>query len=64
MTSAFTSLASEQARVLGLPDAPVVVVRHPVATLTPAEVAALADDAYAQIVAALTQSAAQPAPAR
>lgn len=57
VTSVFTSLAEEQARVLGVPDLSVVVVGHPVATLSADEVAAMADRAYDQIVSSLTAQA-------
>lgn len=52
-TLPFVDEALEQARLLGLPDYRMVLVPHPVQLLTTAEVHALADAAFEQIVARL-----------
>ena len=48
-TEPFLDEALEQARLLGMPDAAVVLVPHPVQLLTAAEMAALAESAFAAI---------------
>jgi len=44
---------AEQARLLGLPDYRMVLVPHPVQLLSTADVRALADAAFGEIVASL-----------
>ncbi len=52
-TLPFVDEALEQARVLGLPDYRMVLLPHPIQLLTTAEVHALADSAFEQIVSRL-----------
>ena len=52
-TLPFVDEALEQARLLGLPDYRMVLLPHPVQLLTTAEVRALADGAFDDIVARL-----------
>jgi hypothetical protein len=52
-SSEFTDAAGAQARALGF-DAPVVFVPHPIQDRTDDELVALADAAFADIVAAVT----------
>jgi hypothetical protein len=59
-TEPFADEALEQARILGMPDYRMVLVPHPVQLLSGDELRRLADRAFAEIVARLTQ----PAPAR
>jgi hypothetical protein len=54
-TEPFVDEALEQALVLGMPDLRIVTVPHPVQLLTPEGVAALADAAFADIVARLVR---------
>ena len=49
----FRDAADAQARALGL-DVPYVLVPHPIQDRTDEEMVALADDAYAAVVAAVT----------
>jgi hypothetical protein len=56
-TEPFVDEALEQARVLGMPDYRMIFIPHPVQLLTPAELRALADQAFEQIVVRLTQPA-------
>lgn len=53
-TEPFRDEALEQARLLGMPDYRMVFVAHPVQLLSLAELHALADAAFADIVARLT----------
>ncbi len=53
-TAPFADEAIEQARRLGMPDARVVYLPHPVQLLTDAELAARADAVFPAILAALT----------
>ena len=53
-TAPFADEALEQARLLGMPDYRMVLVPHPVQLLSRAELDALADAAFAEIVARLT----------
>jgi hypothetical protein len=55
-TAPFADEAIEQARRLGLPDARVVYVPHPVQLLTDAELAARADAVFPAVLAALTEA--------
>ncbi len=54
-TEPFVDEALEQARLLGMPDYRMVFIPHPVQLLTLAELRALADQAFEEIVARLTQ---------
>jgi hypothetical protein len=54
-TEPFRDEALEQARLLGMPDYRLIYVPHPVQLLTPDELTALADLAFEQIVARLTE---------
>lgn len=54
-TEPFVDEALEQARLLGMPDYRMIFVPHPVQLLTPAELRALADQAFEEIVVRLTQ---------
>jgi hypothetical protein len=54
-TEPFVDEALEQALALGMPDLRIVTVAHPVQLLTPEQVAALADAAFADIVARLVR---------
>jgi hypothetical protein len=56
-TEPFVDEALEQARVLGRPDFRIVTVAHPVQLLTGEALDALADGAYAAVVARLTEPA-------
>jgi hypothetical protein len=53
-TEPFLDEALEQARLLGMPDYRMVLVPHPVQLLSAAELRALADGAFDEIVARLT----------
>jgi len=53
-TTAFVVAAETQARSLGFSAAARVFVPHPVQDRTDAELRSYADDAYAQVIAALT----------
>ncbi len=54
-TEPFVDEAIEQARLLGMPDYRMVFIPHPVQLLTPAELRSLADQAFVEIAARLTQ---------
>lgn len=54
ISSEFVRAAAAQATALGAQSYRTVVVPHPIQTLTPEEVRALADQAYDEIVAQLT----------
>jgi hypothetical protein len=54
VTEAFETAASMRAGVLGLPEHPTVVVEHPIASRTPAEVGTMAATAVARVAAGLT----------
>ncbi len=56
-TAPFADAAIEQARRLGMPDARMVYLPHPVQLLTGAELAARADAVFPAIMAALTEPA-------
>ena len=56
-TAPFADEAIEQARRLGMPDARMVYVPHPVQLLTDAELAARADAIFPAVAAALTAPA-------
>jgi len=56
-TEPFVDEALEQARLLGMPDYRMVFIPHPVQLLTLADLQALADRAFEEIVARLTQPA-------
>jgi hypothetical protein len=53
-TEPFTDEAIEQARLLGMPDARMLYVAHPVQLLTDDELARQADAVFPAVVAALT----------
>ena len=53
-TEPFLDEALEQARVLGMPDARLVLVPHPVQLLSPAALDALAEGALHEVLARLT----------
>jgi len=53
-TEPFLDEALEQARLLGMPDYRMVLVPHPVQLLSAAELRALADGAFDEIVVRLT----------
>jgi len=55
-TAPFADEAIEQARRLGMPDARMVYVPHPVQLLTDEELAARADAIFPAVVAALAES--------
>ncbi len=55
MTRAFLSLAPKTASVLGYPELPLVVVGHPVTTLTVEAVHAMAERALPDVLAGLTR---------
>lgn len=54
-TEPFVDEALEQARLLGMPDYRMIFIPHPVQLLTADELRSLADGAFAEIVARLTQ---------
>jgi hypothetical protein len=56
-TEPFLDEALEQARLLGMPDYRMVFVPHPVQLLDGAELRAIADGAFDEIVARLTGAA-------
>jgi hypothetical protein len=62
-TAPFADEAIEQARRLGMPDARMVYIPHPVQLLTGAALAARADAVFPAVLAALTEPGAPP-PAR
>ena len=57
-TAPFADEAIEQGRRLGMPGARVVYIPHPVQLLTDAELAARADAAFPDVLAAVTEPAA------
>jgi hypothetical protein len=59
-TAPFADEAIEQARRLGMPDARMVYLPHPVQLLTGAELAARADAVFPAVLAALTGPAPVP----
>jgi hypothetical protein len=63
-TAPFADEAIEQARWLGMPDARMVYLPHPVQLLTDAELAARAEAIFPAVLAALTESAAPPRASR
>lgn len=60
-TAPFADEAIEQARRLGMPDARVVYIPHPVQLLTDEELSARADVIFPAVLAALTQAPKGPA---
>lgn len=56
-TTAFEAAAHARARILGCVDHPVVVMAHPLASRTQAEVVVIAEQLVAQIVAGLLKKA-------
>ena len=54
-TEPFVDEALEQARLLGMPDYRMIFIPHPVQLLTAAELRALADQAFEEIVVRLTK---------
>jgi hypothetical protein len=59
-TAPFADEAVEQAGMLGMPDCRMVYVPHPVQLLTDAELAARADAAFPDVIAALTSGRPEP----
>ena len=53
-TDAFTDLAREEAKNLGLPDLPLAIIRHPIGGEAPNVIHERAADALAQVIAGLT----------
>jgi len=53
-TEPFRVTVRNIARMMGLPDYPVVTVEHPIGSRTPSEIKALAEKAYEQAVPILT----------
>ena len=53
-TDAFVGLAREEARNLGMPDLPLVIIRHPIGGESLDVIHERAADARARVVAALT----------
>ena len=56
ITTAFTKAAELRARALGLPEHPVVVIDHPIASKTSEQVRAQARDSVQMIVDGLTSA--------
>jgi len=61
-TDAFVGLAREEAKNLGMPDLPLVIIEHPIGGESPTVIDQRAEDALPQVIAALTGTAA-PSPA-
>jgi len=57
VTSQFTLLANAQRTALGLPNYPLIVIKHPLASLKPEEVRERADGAIEEIIKVLTAPA-------
>ncbi|MBI3965596.1 MAG: hypothetical protein HY329_08175 [Chloroflexi bacterium] len=55
ITEAFTVAAEARAQILGLPDHPIVVADHPIASKTRAEMQSIAARLVDQIAAGLTR---------
>lgn len=53
ISSSFVSVSELNASTRGYPDLPLAVVPHPVATLSPAEIASVADDALKSVLQAI-----------
>jgi hypothetical protein len=58
-TEPFIDEALEQARILGMPEYRMVFIEHPVQLLSSAQLRALADGAFAEIVGRLTAPGAE-----
>ena len=56
-SSEFVTAALSQSEAIGFPDVARVFVAHPIQDRTDDEMVALADEAYARVVAALTDRA-------
>jgi hypothetical protein len=56
-TDAFLGLAKEEARTLGMPDLPLVIVPHPLGGESLERIQARAQNAVAGVIAALTRAA-------
>lgn len=54
ITEGFIKAAENRARALGMPDHPVVVIAHPIASKNTQQILALARDSVDQIAAHLT----------
>ncbi len=54
-TDAFAALAREESRNLGMPDLPIVIVRHPLGGEPPDKVRQRSRDALEQVIAGLTR---------
>ena len=54
-TDVFVDAAAAQSKALGLPEAPRVIVPHPIQDATDAEIQAKADAIVDQVIAALTR---------
>ena len=53
ITSAFTKAAELRARALGLPEHPVVVIKHPIASKSAEQIKTLAQDSIQEIAGGL-----------
>ena len=56
ITQAFTNAAMIRARTLGMPDHPIVVVEHPIASRTEAEMSSAAERALDVVCRALVRA--------
>ena len=56
ITSAFTRAAELRAKALGLPEHPVVVINHPIASKTGEQIKGLAQDSIQSIIYGLTST--------
>ena len=54
-TEAFTGLAREESRALGMPDLPIAVIRHPLGGLKEEHVHERSQEALEQVVLGLTR---------
>jgi hypothetical protein len=55
ITNEFETLAKAEREALGAPDHPLVIVPHPIASLTTDQVRARAEDGFAQLLDALVK---------
>ena len=53
-TDAFVGLAREESKNLGMPDLPLVIIRHPIGGESLTAIHQRAEDALAQVIRALT----------
>ncbi len=56
ITEGFIKAAEHRARALGMPEHPVVVIAHPIASKDPERILALARDSVEQIASHLTSA--------